>query len=176
LPKSIPGEESNVWFSKDINIHTDLSIVDIAGLLSMSGTGSFTETLIKENMIPSAELCLPPFTQGQSQFSLVLNQPYASSAMKSYQEVLLLAFRVGQQARDLRAEATRRRNLALSTAFSDFMALDGRQDRMQNLLDFIHQSYASWTAQVPFLWSWPDGSDSLHPQVSYCVQRVSCRI
>lgn len=153
---------------------TDLSIVDILALLSMSGTGEFTETLINENMIPSSELCLPSSTPGQSHFSFDPKQPYVLSAMKAYQEVLLLAFRVGQQARDVRAEATPRRHSASNTAFSEVMPQNDRRDCIQILLNFIHQSYASWIAQVHSLGSWPDGSELVHPQVRYCVQRV-CR-
>lgn len=118
--------------------------------------------------MPSPEACLQSFTPGQTGSS---SAPDVSSAMKIYQDIFMLGFRVGQEARDLRAMATQRRQSAPNTALAESIMQHERRERVQNLLEYIHQSYSSWRVQVS-LWSRSDVADTLHPQVRYCVQRV----
>ncbi|CZR50832.1 uncharacterized protein PAC_00706 [Phialocephala subalpina] len=160
-----------------------VAFIDVYTLLSMGGTGLFTETLIKENLVPSPERCLPLITISLSQplssistrsqapsVFLPEEQAYFPSLIKLHQEVLLLAFRIGQQAREMRAEETQRRLGPSSSAASESAFSNTRRRRIQNLQNLIYQYDSTWNAQYPAAWPWYSGSKSLPPRVLFCIQ------
>jgi hypothetical protein len=81
--------------------------IDVYALLSANGTGMFVEALLKQNMLPPPERCLPTFP-GQTDAFFPEERAYFPALIKLNQEVLLLALQVGQIARDLRSETTQR--------------------------------------------------------------------
>lgn len=162
-----------------------VTFIDVYTLLSMSGTGIFTETLIKENLVPSPERCLPPAATTSSRHSSSMSamsqapsffqpqeQAYFPGLVKLHQEVLLLAFRIGQQAREMRAEEMQKRFQPSNTAVSESVSLNARRSRIQKLHTSIYQYDSTWSAQFPQIWPSHNGSESLPPRVLFCIQLV----
>ncbi|KUJ22518.1 uncharacterized protein LY89DRAFT_728652 [Mollisia scopiformis] len=142
-----------------------IAVIDIYSLLSMGGSGVFTETLIKENLVPPPERCLASDIPVSSQ-----EQLYLPLLRKIYKEIHLLLFRVAQEARVMRVESTQRQISAPGMADSE--STNTRRGRVQNLLNLINQSYSTWIMQFPGLWRLPTKSEPTSPRVFYCIQQI----
>lgn len=146
--------------------------IDIYALLSASGTGIFVEVLLKENMLPAPERTLPPISLGQDVALYPDEQPFSPQLLRLNQEVMLVALRVGQLARDLRAEAKIRQLEGQNKSVPEAVFVMNRQTRIQNLHRALEQSQASWKARFPGYWTWLESSEPLPHRVFSWVQHV----
>jgi hypothetical protein len=148
--------------------------IDIYALLSASGNGIFVEILLKDNMLPAPERTLPPITLGQESILYPEEQPFFPALHKLNQEVLLVALRVGQLARDLRAEAKLRQYENQSQLIPESLFIMNRRTRIQELHLSLENSRASWGIRFPEYWTWLGSLQSLPHRVLAWVQHVCC--
>jgi hypothetical protein len=147
--------------------------IDIYALLSTSGTGTFVEVLLKENMLPVAERTLPPISPGMDLVVYPEEQPFFPSLLKLNQEVLLAALRVGQLARDLRAEAKSRQYGIQNQQIPNSLFVMNRRARVQNLHRALESSRSSWMARFPECWNLLGNLESLPHRAFAWLQHVS---
>jgi hypothetical protein len=148
--------------------------IDIYALLSVSGTGTFVELLLKQNMMPMPERCLTPLPHGQSLVIYPEEQSFFPAVLKLNQEVILLALRVGQEAAKLRAEAAQRRYGSEHQSVSGEMFIMNRRARIQELHRLMEHSRDAWRSQYPTYWTWL--SQSRLPRVFAWITHVRISI
>jgi hypothetical protein len=103
--------------------------INVYALLSANGTAMFVEALLKQNMLPSLERCLPNLPGPKDTF-FPQERAYFPALIRLNQEVLFLALQVGQIARDLRAETTQRLFGDLTRMIPESIFLMGRRARI----------------------------------------------
>jgi len=146
--------------------------IDIYALLSASGTGSFVEVLLEENMLPTPERTLPPISRGQASVLYPEEQPFFPALSELNQEVLLVALQVGQLARDLRAEEKSRQYGNQAQIIPEPAFFMNRRTRIQNLHRMLEHSRASWKARFPEYWTWLGRLEALPHRVFAWLQQV----
>jgi hypothetical protein len=144
--------------------------IDIYALLSISGTGALAEALLKQNILPTPEGCLPPASAGNSPVIYPEEQDFFPAILKLNQEVTLLGLQVRQLARSLRDEAFRRQYGSRNQTVSEEMFLLNRKTRVQNLHCLMQHSKNSWRSQHPDYWTWL--SESRPPRVIARITHV----
>jgi hypothetical protein len=128
--------------------------VDIYALLCSNGSGTFIEALLKHNLLPAPENCLPPVSPNHSAAVSPEERPYFPALIRLNQEVLLLALQVGQMARVLRAEATQRRWGDPAQMTPEVMFTATQRTRIQNLHHLMEHSRDKWRTQFPGYGTW----------------------
>jgi len=146
--------------------------IDIYALLSVSGQATFVEVLLKQNMLPSPERCLSPVFQGQGPIIYPEEQRFFPALLKLHQEVLLLALRVGQEARDLRVESTQRQYGPKDIMIPESAFLINRRARTRNVHNLLEYSRLAWRTQFPDYWTWLRSPGSLPSRVFSWVNHV----
>ena len=150
--------------------------IDIYALLSISGTGALTEILVKQNMVPGPEDCLPSASAGLPPVVYIEEQNFFPAILKLNQEVTLLGLQVGQLARSLRGEAIQKQYGSGNQTVSEEMFLMDRKTRIQNLHRLMQHFETSWQSQHHDYWTWL--SESQPPRVfarltHVCVQLLN---
>ncbi|KAN0122549.1 Fungal specific transcription factor domain containing protein [Hyaloscypha variabilis] len=139
--------------------------IDVYALLCANGKGRFIEGLLKQNMLPSPERCLPPTSESHLEGFPPEEQPYFPALIGLNQEVLLLALQVGQLARDLRVEAKQKLSEDAAQIVSDSTGLMSRRTRIEALHNLVHSCQDSWRTHFPSYWTWSNDYESLPERV-----------
>ncbi len=111
-------------------------------------------------------------TVGQPQRFYPEEDVYFPALISINQEISILALKIGRLGQALRAEATERRFEILPHMIPENAYYMGRQTRVQNVLQLIHNFRARWRLQFPSSWGWLEGPESLPPRVFEWVQHV----
>ena len=128
--------------------------IDVYALLSNSGTGVFMESLLKQNMLPAPERSLAPISRDHEQIFYPEEQSFFPAVLELNQAVLLLALKVGQLGRDLRAETLQRQYENPNDIVPEPVFLVSRQTRVQALHHLMQSSRVDWRARYPVYWTW----------------------
>jgi hypothetical protein len=139
--------------------------IDVYALLSSSGTGAFTKDLLKNNMFPTPERSLTPLSLDQHPVFYPEEESFFPGILKLNHEVLLVALKVGQLARDLREETSQRMFKIGESLTSDPAYLINRWTRINNLRRFMQSSQNKWRSDLPGYGTWFDGSEPLPRRV-----------
>ncbi|KAE9381423.1 hypothetical protein N431DRAFT_321494 [Stipitochalara longipes BDJ] len=139
--------------------------IDVYALLCANGTGRFVDVLLKQNMLPSPERCLPPTFQHHLDTFPPSERPYFPALIRLNQEVVLLALQVGQLARELRAEVKQRDFGDPAKIIPESAVFMSRRTRIQALHNLMHRSQDSWRTQFPNYWTWLNGYEPLPERV-----------
>jgi hypothetical protein len=146
--------------------------IDVYALLCANGKGRFIEGLLKQNMLPSPERCLPPTSESHLEGFPPEEQPYFPALIGLNQEVLLLALQVGQLARDLRVEAKQKLSEDAAQIVSDSTGLMSWRTRIEALHNLVHSCQDSWRTHFPSYWTWSNDYESLPERVFASVANV----
>lgn len=139
--------------------------IDVYALLSSSGSGAFTEELLKNNMFPTPERSLTPLSLDQHPVFHSEEECFFPGILRLNHEVLLVALKVGQLARDLRGETSKRISENEESSISNPAYLINRQTRINSLRRFMQNAQNKWRSDFPGYGSWFDGSKPLPRRV-----------
>jgi hypothetical protein len=129
-----------------------ICLVDTYALLSGSGNGDFVQFILKNNMLLPEEI-LPPLAPGQSRNFFQEELSYFPALLDLTQQVVSLAVRVGETARNLRAEIARVPSDSASVLEAESEYFAGRQIRVQEIQILCQSRRATWEATYPQYWS-----------------------
>lgn len=182
--------ESNMWQShsqallkmisrrRQVN-HTEphgflvwvICLIDTYALLSGSGNGTFAQFILKNNMLAPGEV-LPPLVPGHPQPFFNEELPYFPGVLELNHEVVRLALRVGETARDLRSE---RVPSQIGPAGEDLERSyrHMRQNRVREVQNLCRNLPVTWAAVYPQYWSLRPTAKSLPYRVRGFCGHVS---
>jgi len=146
--------------------------IDVYALLFANGTGGFVEVLLKQNMLPAPERCIPPTATTQLEAFSSEERSYFPALIRLNQEVLLLALQVGQLARDLRAEARQRLSGNPEQLIPETMFSMSRRTRIEALHNLMYRSEGIWRTEFPNYLTWLDECESWPGRVVASVANV----
>jgi len=149
-------------------------LMDIYALLSATGSGSFSEILLQQNMIPGPEQIFPPIQPGFPQYFYPGEESHFPQLILLNQEMLLLALRIGKMAQELRAEAARMPFVGGDQDVPDAVYQMNRGTRIQELHQVINNSRTDWKSRYPAYFSWLSRPDTMPTRVFRAVEHVSC--
>ncbi len=128
-----------------------ICLIDAYALLSGSGQGAFVETAWKTNMISPTQ-CLPPIGPGGPQLIYQEEVPHFPAILEINQQVVYVSVQIGQTARDLRAEASRRQEGGAGALGPEHLYLMNRQARVRGIQNLCRDFLRSWSARFPQYW------------------------
>jgi hypothetical protein len=148
--------------------------MDIYALLSTTGTGSFSEILLQQNMIPEPEQISTPIQLGFPQSFYNEEESQFPELIRLNQEMLVLALQIGKMAQELRAEAARMTLVGGDQDVPDAMYQMNRRTRIRELHRVIENSRTEWRSRYPAYRSWLSRADTVSTRVSRAVEHVRC--
>jgi hypothetical protein len=128
-----------------------ICLVDTYALLSGAGQGTFVQSLARDDLAPTPTQCLPGLNPGQEVF-FQDELPYFRTVLELNQEVVFIAVKVGEIARDIRAETSQRESGGQVSIEAKQTFVRGRRERAAMLQNLLRLSSRIWADRYPGFW------------------------
>lgn len=131
-----------------------ICLVDTYALLSGTGEGLFVQALVRDRLAPAPQQCLPSLDPRQDGIFFQDELPYFPAILQLNQEAVFLAVKVGEVARDLRADISQRQSSGPAPMESEHEHVISRQKRARILQSLLRMSSRTWEEKYPQFWPW----------------------